>query len=50
LINYVYPQKPLDGGTTLEPHEDTGADEQLLRKPLVKYAKEVDVDIKIHAR
>jgi len=23
LINYVYPQKPLDGGTTLEPHEDT---------------------------
>jgi hypothetical protein len=27
-----------------------GADEQLLRKPLVKYAKEVDVDTKIHAR
>jgi hypothetical protein len=49
LIKYVYTQKPLNEKLPWSHIRIPGADEQLLRELLMKYAKEVGIDIMVHA-
>jgi len=49
LIKYVYSQKPLNEKLPWSHIRIPSADEQLLRKLLMKYAKEVGIDIMAHA-